>query len=166
MESASYLITIVQYVLIGIVLLVVVLLSGYAAFICITLFNRRQLKRRDMVWLELTPPASIAKTPEATVQLFSVVHGLRAARHIKDKLLGRTPVMSLEIVSTKRDGIRYLMQVEHNRSDNLQKAITAYIPDAKVKVVDYDPREADQVLEFKQDNHYILPLTLDRKSVV
>ncbi|MCA9308900.1 hypothetical protein KC973_00835, partial [Candidatus Saccharibacteria bacterium] len=162
MESASYLITIVQYVLIGIMLLVVVLLSGYAAFICITLFNRRQLKRRDMVWLELTPPASIAKTPEATVQLFSVVHGLRAARHIKDKLLGRTPVMSLEIVSTKCDGIRYLMQVEHNRSDNLQKAIVAYVPDAKVKVVDYDPREAGQVLEFKQDNHYVLPLTLTK----
>ena len=162
MESTDYLTTIAQYVLIGLVVVAAVFLSGCTAFLCITLLNRRQLKNRSMVWLELTPPASIDKTPEATIQLFSVIHGLRAARHIKDRLLGRTPVMSLEITSTKRDGIRYLMQVERSRSDNLQKAITAYIPDAKVKVVDYTPSEADQSLEFKQDNHYVLPLTLPR----
>lgn len=115
-----------------------------------------------MIWLELTPPASIAKTPEATVQLFSVIHGLRATRRVKDRVLGRMPVMSLEITSTKHGGIRYLMQVERSRSDNLQKAITAYIPDAKVNIVDYTPSKVDQTLEFKQANHYVLPLTLTK----
>ena len=38
-----------------------------------TIINRRFLTRRDMVWLEITPPSSIAKTPEATEQLFSVL---------------------------------------------------------------------------------------------
>lgn len=71
---------------------------------------------------ELTPPASLIKTPEATMQLFSVIHGLRAARHIKDRILGRAPVISFEITSTRRDGIRYLLQVELSYASNVQKS--------------------------------------------
>ena len=80
-----------------------------------TIINRRFLKRRDMVWLEITPPSSIAKTPEATEQLFSVLHGARAARTVKERMISRSPVMSFEIVSTRKDGIRYLLQIEKYR---------------------------------------------------
>jgi len=127
-----------------------------------SVMNRRHLKHRSMVWLELTPPASIEKTPESTMQLFSVIHGLRAARSFKERLLDRTPVIDFEIVSTKRDGIRYLIEVEQSQADILQKAITAYIPDAKVKQIDYTPTPAEDVIEFKQQHHFILPLTSTR----
>ncbi|MCA9328183.1 type IV secretion system DNA-binding domain-containing protein [Candidatus Saccharibacteria bacterium] len=123
-------------------------------------FNRRHLKRRNTVWLEVTPPANIAKTPEATEQLFSVIHGMYATRPIKERLLRRSPVMSFEITSTKKDGIRYIVQVEQARSSTLQKAITAYIPDAKVKEIKMIHPQSDEVLEFKETGHYILPLTL------
>lgn len=122
--------------------------------------NRRYLLRRDMVWLEITPPASIAKTPEATEQLFSVIHGARAARPFKDRLIGRSPVMSFEIVSTRKDGIRYLLQLEKSRSRSVQKAITSYIPDSKVKEIERHDTDADEVIEFKENGHYVLPLTL------
>ena len=125
-----------------------------------SLFNRRHLTNRQMVWLELTPPASISKTPEATEQLFSVIHGMYAARRLKDKFLGRAPVLSFEISSTKQDGIRYLVQVEKSLSQNLQKAISAYVPDAKVKQVDNPDRQINDVIEFKESSHYIFPLTL------
>ena len=91
---------------------------------------RLHLRHRPMVWLEITPPATIAKTPEATEQLFSVVHGIYATRPVKEKLLKRSPVMSFEITSTKKDGIRYVVHVEQARSHAIQKAITAYVPDA------------------------------------
>lgn len=113
-----------------------------------------------MVWLEITPPASIAKTPEATEQLFSVIHGARAARQLKEKLYNRAPVMSFEIVSTRKDGIRYLLQVEKTRSKNIQKTITSYIPDSRVKEVDRDIGDVDKVIDFKETGHYVLPLTL------
>ena len=58
--------------------------------------NRRYLRTREMVWLEITPPATVAKTPEATEQLFSVIHGHRAARSLKERLL-------LSSVIKKRD---------------------------------------------------------------
>jgi hypothetical protein len=122
--------------------------------------NRRHLLRRDMVWLEITPPASIAKTPEATEQLFSVLHGARAARHFTERLFDRSPVMSFEIVSTRKDGIRYLLQVEKARSSGLQKIITSYIPDSKVKEVERSNLDADSIIEFRETGHYVLPLTL------
>jgi hypothetical protein len=93
--------------------------------------NRRYLRAREMAWLEITPPSSIAKTPEATEQLFSVIHGTRAARPLKDKLIGRSPTYSFEIVSTRKEGIRYLLQLEKSKSKSIQKAITSYIPYSK-----------------------------------
>lgn len=122
--------------------------------------NWRHLLRRNMVWLEITPPANITKTPEATEQLFSVIHGARSARQLKEKLYDRSPVTSFEITSTRRNGIRYLMQVEKSRSKNIQKAITSYIPDSKVKEIEYDGVEIDKAIEFKETGHYVLPLTL------
>lgn len=122
--------------------------------------NRRYLLQRDTVWLEITPPASITKTPEATEQLFSVIHGARAARQLKDRFYNRSPVMSFEIVSTRKDGIRYLLQVEKSRSKNTQKTITSYIPDSKVKEVEREIDRVDKVIEFKETGHYVLPLTL------
>ena len=125
-----------------------------------TIINRRFLKRRDIVWLEITPPSSIAKTPEATEQLFSVLHGARAARTVKERMISRSPVMSFEIVSTRKDGIRYLLQIEKYRSSSVQKAITSYIPDSKVKEVERDTSGSYSVIEFKETGHYVLPLTL------
>lgn len=126
----------------------------------IHIINRRHLKNRNMTWLELTPPASINKTPEATEQLFSVIHGMYAARNLKDRLMKRSPVLSFEITSTKKSGIRYLIQVENSYSQNLQKAIAAYIPDAKVKEVEIENKTIDYVLDFKETGHYIFPLTM------
>ena len=122
--------------------------------------NRRYLSHRDMVWLEITPPSNIAKTPQATEQLFSVLHGARAARHLKEMLYNRSPVMSFEIVSTRNDGIRYLLQVERSRSANVQKTITSYIPDSKVKEIKRQSTDVDSVIEFQEVGHYVLPLTL------
>ena len=80
--------------------------------------------------------------------------------HRKERLFDRSPVMSFEIVSTRKDGIRYLLQVEKDRSKNIQKTITSYIPDSKVKEVEREDTGADSVIEFKEVGHYVLPLTL------
>ena len=145
----------------GAVLLVclsVLLVSGSVVRLALLLLNRRSLKHRQMMWLEITPPASVAKTPEATEHLFTVIHGGRAARQLKDKFLGRMPVTSFEIVSTKKDGIRYLVQVESTQSSNLQKTILSYLPDSKVREVALPIQEQVSVIEFKQTKHYVLPI--------
>lgn len=162
MDTPAYLTALAESWFVIAVILVVIF--GVALSVCLVVLyiNRRYLKQRTITWLEITPPASIMKTPEATKQLFSVIHGLRAARPFKDRLLKRTPVFSFEITSTKSQGIRYLVQLERAHVDSLQKAVTAYIPDARVKEIEYAPKAATQVAEFKQTSHYVLPLTLTR----
>ena len=126
----------------------------------VEIFNRKYLKQRQMTWLEITPPSSIAKTPESTEQLFSVMHGVYSTRRFKDKILSRSPVMSFEITSTKKDGIRYLIQLEKSRSEAMQKVINAYIPDVKVKEIDAPEQTCSYVVDFKETGHFVLPLTL------
>lgn len=160
MDTKAYLESIVEHWQPIAIVLATIVATYFIAIFILTLFNRRHLLHRDTVWLEITPPANIAKTPEATEQLFSVIHGARAARQLKDRLYNRSPVMSFEIVSTRKDGIRYLLQVEKSRSKNTQKAITSYIPDSKVKEVEREIGEVDKIIEFKETGHYVLPLTL------
>lgn len=162
MDTPAYLTALAESWFVIAVILVVIF--GVALSVCLVVLyiNRRYLKQRTITWLEITPPASIMKTPEATKQLFSVIHGLRAARPFKDRLLKRTPVFSFEITSTKSQGIRYLVQVEKTHVDSLQKSVTAYIPDARVKEIEYAQKATTQVAEFKQTSHYVLPLTLTR----
>ena len=126
--------------------------------------NRRYLRTRDIVWLEITPPATIAKTPEATEQLFSVIHGHRAARSFKEKLLDRSPAMSFEITSTKKHGVRYLVQVEQRHAANMQKVITSYIADSKVRAVERKNGDNYKVIEFRETGHYVLPLAMNSTS--
>lgn len=160
MEALNYLNPITRRWQIAVIVVVALIVLYWALILLRTISNRRYLACRDMVWLEITPPARIAKTPEATEQLFSVLHGARAARPLKERLYNRSPVMSFEIVSTRREGIRYLLQTEKSRSKNVQKAIASYIPDSKVKEVERGDTGADTTIEFKETGHYVLPLTL------
>lgn len=159
MESAAYLRPIIHCTLLAVAIVVACFVIYGSILLLRALINRRYLKQRDMVWIELTPPASVAQVPESTMQLFSVIHGLRATRHLKERILNRAPVLDFEIVSTKQGGIRYLVQVERQKEGILHKAITAYIPDAKVRIIEYTPPDIEVAIEFKQDNHYVLPLT-------
>lgn len=123
------------------------------------IYNRLALKRRTMQWLEIIPPANVAKTPGATQHLFTVIYGLRSTRTIGKKLLGKLPVMSCEIVSTKRDGIRFLLEVEKEHSQTIQKTITSYIPDAKVNEIEPPHQYYESAIRFSQAKHYVLPIT-------
>ena len=152
-----------QFHVAGIILWYTILVLAAIAAVMILLMMRsiincHFLKTRKTAWLEITPPARTARTPEATEQLFSVIHGNLAARPLKERLLKRLPVMSFEIISTHQRGIRYLLQVDAVKSFNMQKTITAYIPEAKVKEIEMKIVEPDAVIEFREINHYILPL--------
>ena len=140
-----------------------IVVSSLAACLLVLLirciYNRIALKRRTMQWLEIIPPANVAKTPGATQHLFTVIYGLRSTRTISERLLGKLPVMSCEIVSTKRDGIRFLLEVEKEHSQTIQKTITSYIPDAKVNEIEPPAQHYESAIRFSQAKHYVLPIT-------
>lgn len=124
------------------------------------LLRWRRLLHRQYLHLELTPPASTARTPQATSELFNVLHGFRSSRAIKDKLLHRDVVLAFEILSTREQGIRYILQVDKKLAASLHQAVTAYLPQIKIaEVKDESLDENMQIVEFKQTGHYSFPLT-------
>ena len=137
----------------GVVIVMIVRLGLHA-------LNWRRLWKRKSVFLELTPPALTNRTAHATQQLFSVIHGQRAARSWQDRLLRCNAVITAEIVSTRAEGVQYIIQVERRLAESVSQAIMAYLPDAKIaEVQDFLPRTSDtQITEFKQTGHYAFPL--------
>lgn len=133
--------------------------------IILELFAHRRLLQDRTVCLELTPPAFTDRTPLATEQLFAVLHHLRVTRTFMGRLKRQKIVISLEIASTKKDGIRFIARIPESLVDLFRQSVEAYLPDVKVqKIEDYlasvDPDDGQivQALSFKQFRHYAYPL--------
>lgn len=149
------------YVAIGTTLLVVAALC----LIWIRAADLIQLYRQDRVYLEITPPAQIKTSPQATEQLFHILHNFGSTKRFRHKVLRRTKRFSLEVVATKQDGVRYVIGVNKLDADSIERSIAGFLKDAKIKLIS-DPilpvNPYTKVKEFKQTKHYALSLrTLD-----
>lgn len=140
--------------------IVMAVVVAIALILVLDLLDFRRLLRQKAVFLELTPPANTNKTPEATKQLFAVLHGLEASRTLLEKLLRRKVIFSLELASTKQEGIRYILQVPEHDAATFEQTVLSYLPDAKLRrVEDYLPVAAQgRALEIKQAGHFAYPL--------
>jgi hypothetical protein len=113
------------------------------------------------VFLEIKPLSKTEQSSYSTQQLFNLIHSIAQQRTIIERLLGIEKRISLEIVSTKEEGIRYLIRCEEELSDLLIKSLLSYLPGVKIeKAKDYLPGELEQVsiTEFDLSNHFAYPL--------
>ena len=97
---------------------------------------------------------------EATEKLFAALHSLLRPHLLKDRLFGLRPRLALEIVSTRKDGVRFLLRCPADQAETMEHMIAGYIPEVKVSTV-ANPLENVQrahVLRFKQKLHYAYPL--------
>jgi len=145
--------------LIMILIVVVALLIG----LVLRLLSMRHLLKQKVTYLELTPPAFSDKTPQATQELFSVIHRLGSKRTWKDKLLKRYAVFGLEIMSTRELGIRYVVRIVDKQAATFEQTIHGYLPEVKVKKIEnyltgkLDKKQA-AVVTFRQKEHFAYPL--------
>ncbi len=121
---------------------------------------------RTNTYLELTFPADTSKSAYATEQLYTLIHTLAKRISSADSFLGRKKQFSLEIVSTKKEGIRYLMVAPEKDAEILKRSLLSYLPGIKIsKVDDYltEKRSASDVsktiVDLKLSSHFALPLT-------
>ncbi len=127
----------------------------------IALFQRL---RQESVTLEVMPPTDTEIPAVSTAQLFTLIYGLLRQRSVADRILLRQPSCSLEIVSHKESGIRYLVHVPKSLAEPMERSLRAYLPALKVKeVADYLPSDLPvglktRVLEFGLSGHSALPL--------
>jgi len=146
-----------------IVLLGSVTAAGVVSVVVLNILDRRRQLRKKYVHIELTPPAQTDKSPEANQRLFAVLHGLEDSRTPLEKLLRRKVALSFEVVSTREQGIRYIVRVAEDEAAILEETINAHSPDAKLRRVDdFLPNTLDyrraRIIEVKQTGHFAYPL--------
>jgi hypothetical protein len=97
--------------------------------------------------------------PEATTQLFTALHGLGISMRWYEYAFGFVDSFSLEIVSTKQTGIRFLLRTPKSKANTIRQSITSYVPDVKVKETsDYEITKRPRITMFKQTKHFAFPL--------
>mgnify|MGYP001615175737 FL=1 len=129
------------------------------------LLFRKQFQEKP-VFLELTPPSKTEQDSYTTEKLFSLIHALSNKRTMVDRILGNEIRVSLEIASTKNEGIRYLLRTTKSHANTLRRSLLSYLPQLSVKIVDdYLPKDVEElknrkyeVVEFKLSHHFAFPL--------
>jgi hypothetical protein len=116
--------------------------------------------REPFLFLEITPPTNANTSSFSTTQFFNQIISLLNEHSFIDKLLLRDVSASFEIVSSKKDGIRYLIRVAESKINNVEKVFRSYLPSCKIqRAEDYlDRSKKSRILEFKQSKHFALPL--------
>ncbi len=120
------------------------------------------------IFLELTFPSDTTKSAYATEELYRLLHTLSRQKNFWDKILLRKNGYSLEIVSTRNEGIRYLLAADPNVIETIQYNLRSYLPGIRIRVVnDYldpylkhkeDNTKCLGLEEFKLSGHFALPL--------
>jgi hypothetical protein len=144
-----------------------VFIGGIALVIAVAMLRRilgfKYLLTQKYLYLELTPPAFMDRKPQATAQMFSILHNLGINLNAVDKLLNRKVVISLEIVSTRKDGIRYLIKVPDKKAESIEHVVHAYLPEVRIKRLEPGNSVAieakrSSIVSFTQKQHFAYPL--------
>lgn len=119
-------------------------------------------------FLELRFPSDTAKSAFATEQLYVLLHTRSKQQRLVEKLLGPKKIYSFELVSTKAEGIRYIVSVPQKEVDTFQRSLLAFLPGIKVQEVeDYmQPLQHKLVrlVELKLSADFVVPLQ-DQKAL-
>lgn len=131
---------------------------------------KKYLPEEEKTFLELSFPADTSKSSYATEQLYTLVHTLARQKSFLQRFTKHKKHYSLEIVSTKSGGIRYVLVAPSFEADIIKRSLLSYLPGIKIKEIsDYleklaDPDSLLNVVELKLSNHFALSLQ-DQKTL-
>ena len=153
-------------VIISLVILIKIIL-GITKTVVPMIFSRFSKKRTDKKMIQLIFPADASKSAYATEELYTLLHTLSQQVSFRDRITQRKNEYSLEIVSTKNEGIRYLLSADSKFIEIISHNLLSYLPGIKIKEVNgyLDNDKFDQLtessvrlLELKLSSHFALPL--------
>jgi hypothetical protein len=142
--------------------------SAAITLLCVTALalkyrTLRQYVRQEVIILELTPPPSPHNTLQATEEFFSVLSKLVSLRSWRELVSGKHTTIALEVVSTRHQGIRYLVRLPRHDKPVFLHNLAAFAPTVTaVEATDYLEFDGDdqvsRLLELKQTGprHYAL----------
>lgn len=139
-------------------------LARFLASVFVDKFSK-QLPTKEL--LQITFPAQTSKSAYATEQLYALFHTLSLQMSWLDQLAQRKNEYSLEIVSTKAEGIRYIVAASPRFCEIISRSISSYLPGVRITPVsDYYPEDARAAwngshvgfVELKLARHFALSL--------
>lgn len=127
----------------------------------IALKLRREPEKK--ILLHLIFPAHTDKSAYATEQLYKLLHTVSRRANFWDRILGNKSTFSLEIVSTKKEGIRFFLAIGSKYADIIKRNLYSYLPGIQIKETDeYLPKTIENASygasEFVLSNHFALSL--------
>jgi len=153
-------------VIVSLVILIKIIL-GITKTVVPMIFSRFSKKRTDKKILQLIFPSDASKSAYATEQLYTLLHALSRQVSFRDRITQRKNEYSLEIVSTKNEGIRYLLSADSKFIEIISHNLLSYLPGIKIKEVndylttlktDQTTKRSIRFVEVKLSSHFALPL--------
>lgn len=145
----------------GVVLFIMFFVYISLYILCRFLRTKIQLNSH-YVFLELKPPSESLQSSFTTQQLFTLMHNLAKHQTWFEKLIGYQKSYSFEIVSTKEEGIRYILRLDEGDADSVKKGFLSYLQGMSVlETNEYLPILHDSkvsIAEFVLQNHFAFSL--------
>ncbi|HEU4914904.1 MAG TPA: DUF87 domain-containing protein [Candidatus Saccharimonadales bacterium] len=111
-----------------------------------------RVRKSPATYLEIIPPKHSEKSLLATQQLFTVLQ----------QTIGSNKTASLEIISSRKEGVRYLIRISSQDIEALQRQVASYVPDARFREVKDEPQvltgSVTTISQPSQRRHYAYPL--------
>lgn len=122
-------------ILLGIIVLVIIFLVHlFKAFkLLLESFMVGIVPQSEKTYLELVFPSVTAKTALATEQLYKLLHTRGRQTGWFHNLTKQKKIYSLEIISSRDSGIRYIMGVPKVEADLIHQTLLSYLPGLKVR---------------------------------
>lgn len=146
---------------IGIILLVAGIVAS--VYLLIKFYLATKLNKQPQTIFKVKPLRITEQNPYTTEQLFNLIHSLAKQADWLHRFFNVYKSYSLEIVSTKDEGIRYLIRVNRHDADLIKKNLLSYLPGLTVtKTDDYLSSSLNKfpykATEYKLANHFAFPL--------
>ncbi|MDD2224754.1 MAG: type IV secretion system DNA-binding domain-containing protein [Candidatus Shapirobacteria bacterium] len=154
--------------ILGIISLIILIkiILGIIKTVVPMIFKQFSQKRTGKKMIQLIFPADTSKSAYATEELYTLLHTLSRQVSFRDRITQRKNEYSLEIVSTKNEGIRYLLSADPKFIEIIKHNLLSYLPGIKIKEInDYldinkinQTTESVRLIELKLSSHFALPL--------
>jgi hypothetical protein len=148
----------VLYLPLGIILTTLVSVS--LVFLTIRIILLYKLRTAKHVYLEIKPLKKTELNPYSTEQLFNLFHSITNQKSFIERMFRVTKSISLEIVSTKVDGISYVIRAPHSLEGLIKDSLLSYLPGIQInKTTEYLQESNNSfTTQLRLARHFAFPL--------
>lgn len=104
-------------------------------FLVLKIILVRKYLTQKYIFLEIRPTDRTLKTSLSTTQLFNILHSLEKPYTWFERFIKFKKNISYELVSTKQDGIRFILRITKEDVSSIRKTLLAYLSGIEIKEI-------------------------------